>query len=130
VAGILVVDDEKDVVTLIRFVLEKDGHTVFAAHNGQEALDLLGVNPGTTASAKPDAIVLDIMMPVMDGYTVNTKLQAHPKLRDVPVIILTAKGTMRDLFEMAPNVAAYVEKPFEPEHLKQVLRGVLAKKAA
>lgn len=126
-AKILVVDDERDVVTLIRFILEKDGHQVFEAHNGQEALVALGLLPGAEAPARPDAIVLDIMMPVMDGYTVYTTLQKHEQTQRIPVVVLTAKGTMRDLFEKAPNVAAYIEKPFDPAHLKQVLHGVLAK---
>jgi CheY-like chemotaxis protein len=127
VPSVLVVDDERDVVTLIRFVLERDGYTVFEAHNGQEALDSLGVT-GKPATVSPDAIILDIMMPIIDGYTVNMQLQNHPTAKKVPVIVLTAKGTMRDLFEVAPNVAAYIEKPFDPAHLKQVLRSIIEKK--
>ena len=127
-AKILIVDDERDVVTLIQFVLEKDGHEVYSAHNGQEALDLLGVSEGCDAAVHPDLIILDIMMPVLDGFTVNNRLQENEATQNIPVVVLTAKGTMRDLFEMAPNVAAYIEKPFEPSHLKQVINGILEKK--
>ena len=125
-ATVLVVDDDKDVVMLIRFVLEKDGHEIVEAHNGREALQLLGVESGETR-IRPDAIVLDIMMPVLDGYRTNQELQDHESTRSIPVIVLTARGTMKDLFEKAPNIAAYVEKPFDPPHLREVLRGVLTR---
>lgn len=118
-AHILVCDDERDVVELVKFMLEKDGHQVTGVYNGQEALDWI-------ANQLPDLIVLDIMMPNVDGYTVNTKLQADERTRGVPVIILTAKGQMRDLFEMAPNVAAYMEKPFNPTNLRDKVKEILA----
>src|SRR5262245_50758304 len=111
-AHVLVVDDERDVVELVKFMLEKDGHRVNGVYNGQEALDWMETN-------KPELIILDIMMPGVDGYTVNTRLQANDATRQIPVIILTAKGQMRDLFEMAPNVAAYIEKPFNPTILRE-----------
>lgn len=124
-ATLLVVEDERDVITLIRFVLEKAGHTVVEAHNGLQALERLGLEPGE-AGPRPDAIVLDIMLPVLDGLAVNARLQQEEKVKTIPVVVLTAKGSLRDLFQQAPNVAAYVEKPFDPDHLKTVVQGVLA----
>ncbi|MEK7656269.1 MAG: response regulator, partial [Elusimicrobiota bacterium] len=144
-ASILVVDDERDVVTLIKFLLEKDGHTVSTAYNGAEALEILfaaapkpteplgkevrpslgeevppsasrgeGGQPPKAVGALPDLVILDVMMPQVDGYTASRKLADNPATRPVPIIILTAKGQMQDLFDSSPNVASYVEKPFDP----------------
>jgi len=125
---VMIVDDEPEIVTLLRFVLEKEGYKVTEANNGQMALERLGVDPAG-AAAKPDLIILDIMMPVMDGYTLNMRLQANPATRGIPILVLTAKGQkMRDLFEMAPNVAAYVQKPFDPKMLRELIAGILASK--
>ena len=126
-AVIMVVDDEPDIVTLLRFALEKDGYSVTEAGNGQIALERLGLEPVMADSALPDLIVLDIMMPVMDGYQLNMRLQTEPRAKDIPILVLTAKGQkMRDLFEMAPNVAAYVQKPFDPKMLRELIAGILA----
>lgn len=127
-ANILIVDDESEIVTLLRFVLEKEGYTVSDACNGQVALECLGLDPLKPGTPFPDLIVLDIMMPVMDGYALNVRLQADDKAKSIPIVVLTAKGQkMRDLFEMAPNVAAYVQKPFDPKMLRELIAGVLAK---
>ena len=125
-AAILVVDDEPEIATLLRFVLEQDGHAVVSAVHGVDALDKLGVEPPDPARALPNLIVLDIMMPVMDGYQLNMRLQSHPRTKEIPILVLTAKGQkMRDLFEMAPNVAAYVQKPFDPKMLRELISGIL-----
>ncbi|MCM2304266.1 MAG: response regulator [Elusimicrobia bacterium] len=125
--GILVVDDEPDIVTLLRFALEKEGYAVSEAGNGQIALERLGIEPSRPELPLPDLIVLDIMMPVMDGYQLNMRLQTEPRAKDIPILVLTAKGQkMRDLFEMAPNVAAYVQKPFDPKMLRELIAGILA----
>ncbi len=122
----MVVDDEPEIVTLLRFVLEQDGHTVSNAIHGVDALEKLGVEPAKPGLALPDLIVLDIMMPVMDGYELNMRLQTDPRVCSVPILVLTAKGQkMRDLFEMAPNVAAYVQKPFDPKMLRELISGIL-----
>lgn len=125
-AAIMVVDDEPEIVTLLRFVLEADGHSVSSAGHGVEALERLGVEPAQAQLPIPDLIVLDIMMPVMDGYELNMRLQTETRTKDIPILVLTAKGQkMRDLFEMAPNVAAYVQKPFDPKMLRELISGIL-----
>lgn len=126
-AKILVVDDERDVVTLVKFVLEKEGHTVEEAYNGVEALAKLGVQPLNPEAPLPDLAIMDVMMPVMDGHTACGLINENPRARAVPFIILTAKGQMRDLFETAPNVASYLEKPFDPKKLREMVAGVLGK---
>lgn len=128
-AAILIVDDEPEIVTLLRFVLEKDGHRISSAANGKLALEVLGLEPPGEAPP-PDLIILDVMMPVMDGYALNAILQREAKTQGIPILVLTAKGQkMRDLFEMASNVAAYVQKPFDPKMLRELIAGILSGKA-
>jgi CheY-like chemotaxis protein len=122
VAKIIVADDEKDVVELLSFLLKKDGHTVIPAENGKVALDLVEKDP-------PDLILLDVMMPEMDGYTVQTRLMENPKTKSIPIIILTAKGQLKDVFAMAGNVAAYMEKPFDPKTLRAKIQESLNPKS-
>ncbi|HRY30378.1 MAG TPA: response regulator [Elusimicrobiota bacterium] len=118
-AKILVVDDDKDIVDLICFLVQKDGHTTLKAGDGQACLDQV-------AREKPDMIVLDVMMPVMDGYTVVTQLASNDETRAIPILILTAKGQMREMFQMASNVADYLEKPFDPDKLRAQVTKILA----
>lgn len=121
-AKILVVDDERDVVELLKFLLEKDGYSVVTAYNGREALTVTNEN-------QPDLILLDVMMPEMDGYTVQTQLLDNPKTREIPIIILTAKGQLRDVFAMSANVRAYIEKPFDPKTLRAKIQESLQPKS-
>jgi CheY-like chemotaxis protein len=72
--------------------------------------------------------VLDIMMPEMDGYTFQTKLQEMDEYSGIPIIILTAKGQMKDLFELSSNIFAFVEKPFEPKNLVKIVKDAVASK--
>jgi CheY-like chemotaxis protein len=126
---ILIVDDEPELIMLLRVFLEKSGYQVIEASNGAIALELLKITtPGSICLIPmPDLVILDIMMPVMDGYTLNTRLQADERTSKVPILVLTAKGQkMRDIFEMAPNVAAYVQKPFNAKALAALIANILA----
>jgi CheY-like chemotaxis protein len=125
---VMIVDDERDVVELVRFLLEKDGFEVVAALNGREALEKIGLLPSPEKPVRPDLMVLDIMMPEIDGYTVQTKMMENEETRAIPIVILTAKGQMRDLFGMASNVIAYIEKPFDPKMLREKIRELMRKK--
>lgn len=119
-AKIVVVDDEADVIELVTFVLERDGHQVLSARDGKKGLAII-------QEEMPDLVILDVMMPEMDGYTVNSNLLENEKTRDIPVIILTAKGKVKDLFQMSPNVKGYMGKPFEPMDLKDKIKEILNK---
>lgn len=123
--NVLIVDDERDVIELLRFILEKEGFATLSAQNGREALEKVGLMPSSEAPVKPDLIILDIMMPEIDGYTVQNKLIENESTRSIPIIILTAKGHMRDLFGMSTNVAAYIEKPFDPQILRNKVLQIL-----
>ena len=127
-AKILVVDDEPTIVMLMRFVLEKCGHVVSEAHNGLEALEALGVNPENAAADLPDVIVLDVMMPVMDGLSTAQALCGHPRASKVPILVVTAKGDLRPLFEAMPQVAGFFQKPFDPGLLREAVTRAAAPK--
>jgi len=121
VARLLIVDDEPSLVLLMRAVLEKVGHTVADAANGAEALARLGVSPDDASAELPDLILLDVMMPVLDGFGVAAALKDHPRAGKVPILIVTAKGDMRPLFEAMPQVAGFFQKPFTPAGLREAV---------
>ncbi|MBI4677349.1 MAG: response regulator [Elusimicrobia bacterium] len=125
-AKILLVDDERDIVTLIQFVLVKEGHIVRTAPNGLEALKSLGVEAGSPPADLPDVILMDVLMPVMDGHTACKRLCEHPAVGKVPVLILTAKGMARDLFQGLKNVVGFIDKPFDPKSLRDTVATVVA----
>lgn len=129
-ARILIVDDEEAIVTLMRFILEKAGHTVTSARNGQEALVALGVEPADPGKPLPDLVLLDVMMPIMDGHTACKRIQGNARTSRLPVIVVTAKGDMRSVFASMPSVTAFFSKPFDPQQLRDAVSKALAPKPA
>jgi len=117
---ILIVDDEPDFVKMVRMRLEASGYDVISSLDGSEGVAM-------AEREKPDAILLDIMMPKKDGYTVFRELKAKPATKKIPVIVITAKPGMKDLFEME-GVDDYILKPFESEDLQFRVERVLKKK--
>ncbi|MBI4676568.1 MAG: response regulator [Elusimicrobia bacterium] len=126
-ARILVVDDEKEVVYIIRFVLEKAGYTVWTAGNGVEALAVLGIDPPNPDAAVPDLVFLDVMMPVMDGHTASVRMRDDKRTAGLPIIVETAYGDMLHLFEGAPNVVGFLQKPFNPRQINEQVEKVLSR---
>lgn len=124
VANILVVDDEPPIVDLVRFVLQGAGHKVTEAFDGRQALKALGVDPADDKAALPDLIMLDIMMPVMDGLTVFRRIKENPRTASVPVVILTAKTQTQSLFQEL-SAEAFFQKPFNPGELRAAVTKVL-----
>ncbi len=115
---ILVVDDERPIVRLVQVNLEHAGYEVVAAYDGKEALQKV-------EQEKPDLIILDVMMPQMDGFEVMQRLQADPKTRDIPVIMLTAKAQDADVFRgWQSGVTLYLTKPFSPFELISFVRRI------
>jgi len=108
---ILAVDDEKHIVRLVQVNLERAGYEVVTANDGKEALEKV-------ESEKPDLLVLDVMMPYMDGFEVLQSLRRNPGTRDIPVIMLTAKAQDADVFKgWQSGVDCYLTKPFNPMEL-------------
>ena len=108
---ILVVDDEIYIVHILDFSLGMEGYEVVTALDGEEALE-------KAMDCKPDLIVLDIMMPKMDGYETCKALKADDRTKDIPVILLSAKGRNVDM-QTGYDVGAdeYITKPFSPRKL-------------
>ena len=110
-ATILVVDDEEPIQELLRFNLEKEGYVVCGATDGQEALKHV-------ESDHPDLIVLDLMLPGMDGLEVCRRIRSNPKFQQIPIIMLTAKGEEIDtVLGLELGADDYMTKPFSPREL-------------
>ncbi|MDA8233466.1 MAG: response regulator transcription factor [Clostridia bacterium] len=110
-AKILVVDDEQHIVELVKFNLEKEGYQVVCAHDGATAIKKF-------QEENPDLMVLDIMLPEMDGLEVCRRLRSLPNGSDVPVIMLTAKGEEVDkVLGLEIGADDYMTKPFSPREL-------------
>ena len=108
---ILVVDDERHIVRLVEVNLSRAGYDVETAYDGVEALEKV-------KATDPDMIVLDVMMPRMDGFEVLKRLQADTETQDIPVIMLTAKAQDADIFRgWSSGVSSYLTKPFNPREL-------------
>ena len=118
---ILIVDDKQDLLELLAYILKQLGYEITQAFNGAEALDMMH-----DKNNLPDIIVCDIMMPEMDGYTFVTHLEEQEHTKNIPVIIMTAKGQTKDLFTQNQNVYDFLEKPFQPNTLKKIIEKVLA----
>ena len=116
---ILLVEDESDIRELVQFHLEKESFRFIAAQNGEQVLPLL-------RTVKPDLILLDLMLPGMDGAEVCRQLQANPESRDIPIIMLTAKNSEGDVIGgLELGAADYMTKPFSPRVLVARIHAVL-----
>jgi two-component system alkaline phosphatase synthesis response regulator PhoP len=119
---ILVVDDEEDILELLRFNLSREGSQVFCASSGEEALRLV-------QSEIPDLIVLDLMLPGIDGLEVTRWLKSDPNTKHLPIVMLTAKGEEADIVTgLELGADDYVTKPFSPRILVARVRAVLRRK--
>ena len=106
-AKILIVDDEPNIVIALEYLLQREGYEVHKAYNGQDALDCL-------AWLAPEIVVLDVMMPGMDGFEVARRLRQIPALEQTKIIFLTAKGTQQDRAAgYASGAEYYMIKPFD-----------------
>jgi two-component system alkaline phosphatase synthesis response regulator PhoP len=115
---ILAVDDEKHIVRLVQANLDRAGYEVVTAFDGKEALQKV-------AEENPDLIVLDVMMPYMDGFEVLQNLRRNPSTRDIPVIMLTAKAQDADVFKgWQSGVDCYLTKPFNPMELLSFVKRI------
>lgn len=119
--SVLVVEDEEHIRRVLQYNLQLDGFEVHQADNGARALEI-------AAELMPDLILLDWMMPGMDGLEVLSKLKQDKKTENIPVFMLTAKGMMADvgraLYEGADD---YITKPFDPTQLGRTLRKKMEK---
>ncbi len=120
---ILCIDDEAGVIELVELIMQKEGMSVSGALSGQEGLALIRQSP-------PQVVLLDIMMPGMDGWDVFKEIKATPDLQDIPVIILTARdSTFEEIIARdRAGVDDYITKPFTPQELRESVKKVLSRK--
>ena len=120
-ANVLVVEDDPDLLDNIVQLLSLEGYATLAARNGQAALQLL-----QTLTPPPACLVLDLMMPVTDGYQVWAELRGEARTRDVPVVVLTAVALdeTRERVESA-GASMFLTKPFEPDDLSRALASMI-----
>ena len=122
--NILVVDDEEDLLELVRYTLAKEGHSVTCVDTGEKAVD-------SVRQSLPDLLVLDLMLPGIDGLEVCRRLKGDLKTREVPIIMLTAKSEERDVITGLDGGADdYVTKPFSPRVLLARVKSLMRRKDA
>jgi DNA-binding response OmpR family regulator len=116
---ILIVDDEPSIVVPIQFLMEQQGYNVLVAENGEDALDII-------YKYKPDLILLDIMLPRIDGYEVCEIVRLDPRYRDIKIIFITAKGREVEIAKgLALGADAYITKPFSNIELVSKVKKLL-----
>ena len=119
---ILIVDDEEDIVELIQYNLKAEGYSILTAEAGEQAIKI-------AKQSRPDLMVLDLMLPGMDGFEVTRYLRSNEETRDMPIVILTAKGEESDIItglELGAN--DYISKPFSPKVLIARIRAILRRR--
>lgn len=120
-AKILLAEDEKQIGDMVAFKLTNSGHQVLRARDGEEALAL-------ATGERPELILLDVMMPVLNGFEVLRRLKADPVLSPIPVIMLTAKGRERDVLAgLSAGAVDYIVKPFSLKELTARIETALRK---
>lgn len=116
---VLIVDDEVNIVISLEFLLEQAGYHVRVAHNGEEGLEKI-------ATFEPDLVLLDVMMPRMNGFEVCSRVRENPSWQHIKIVMLTAKGREVEITKgLALGANAYITKPFSTKDLLAQVRHVL-----
>lgn len=122
--SILIVDDEDDVVGLLQLVFETNGFAARTASNGKAAVSMAYEDP-------PDVILLDVMMPEMDGWQVLKVLKGDDRTRHIPVAMLSARAERRDkMIGLQEGAEAYIAKPFSPAEVVREVQALLGRPAS
>jgi two-component system phosphate regulon response regulator PhoB len=119
---VVIADDDPDIRRLVQITVSNAGCDVTVASDGEQALELIRKSP-------PDLVILDVLMPRMDGWEVARELKADPLTQGVPIMFLTSRGQEHDVLEGFNSGAAdYMVKPFSPRELQVRVRAVLSKR--
>ena len=119
---ILIVDDEQDIIELIKYNLKNEGYSILTAQTGEQAIKI-------AKQSRPDLMVLDLMLPGIDGLEVTKYLKNNEQTKDIPIVMLTAKGEESDIvtgLELGAN--DYISKPFSPRVLVARIRAILRRR--
>lgn len=118
---VLIVDDEPNIVLSVEFLMQREGHEVATAGDGQEALDML-------AETRPDLMVLDVMMPRKNGFEVCEAVRADAQFARLPILMLTAKGREAEMKKgLSLGADAYITKPFSTHELVAKVNELLSR---
>ena len=118
---ILIVDDEPNIVIPLQFLMEQNGHSTLVAQSGEEALEII-------SKEKPDLVLLDIMLPGVDGFEVCEIIRLNPEWRNIRIIFLTAKGRDVDIAKgMVLGADEYITKPFSNQQIIDAVKKLLEK---
>lgn len=118
---ILIVDDEQDIVESLKFVLEGNDYTCYCAYNGEDGLKL-------AKELMPDLIILDVMMPRINGYKISRLLKFDSKYKDIPILMVTARSQEEDkLIGEETGADEYITKPFDLDEVLQTVNKYLDK---
>ena len=116
---ILIVDDEQDIVESLKFVLEGSNYTCYCAYNGEDGLNL-------AREIVPDLIILDVMMPRINGYKISRLLKFDKKYQNIPILIITARSQEEDkLIGEETGANEYITKPFDLDEVLQIVQKYL-----
>lgn len=117
-ATILVAEDEPSILELVRTLLARSGHRIVEAASGPAAWNALSLE-------KPDLLILDVMLPGLDGHSLQMKLSQDGRFNDLPVIIMSALDYTADMFAKFPQVKGFLPKPFSPAQLDDMVARIV-----
>ena len=121
--NILIVDDEPSIIVPLQFLMEQNGYNALVAFSGEEAME-------TVEEHHPDLILLDIMLPVIDGFEVCQRVRENPDFKDIRIILLTAVGSEANVAKgLALGADAYITKPFSNSEVIGKVRELLESRA-
>ena len=118
---ILIVDDDPEISSLVQYTLESMGHQVQVCDNGREVMDALG-------AYKPDLLLLDVMLPGIDGYSLAHQITEGADTKELPIIVLSALEPSRPMFQKFTQVKAYLTKPFNTDDLMESVKNALTER--
>ncbi len=118
---IIIIDDDPSIVGLLNDLLAADGHELTTYQSSVEALRILK----DPRYKRPQLILLDVMMPEIDGFTLLSKLSEDKRTRSIPVIVMTARGQLADVFVQYPAVKAFIAKPFDLRGIRDKVKQAL-----
>lgn len=116
---ILIAEDDRDIPELLMAVLKPAGYSVTVDADGTRLFERI-------CSERPDLIILDIMLPGIDGYSLMMQMAQDATVNTIPVVVLTALSSAAGMFDKFPQVKAFVPKPFEPKYVLELVRGLMA----
>ncbi|HOI43385.1 MAG TPA: response regulator [Elusimicrobiales bacterium] len=120
-AKILAVDDDPEISSLVQYALESLGHEVKVCDNGRDVMD-------TLRSFKPELLILDVMLPGVDGYSLTNQIAEDPATQTIPIIVLSALEPSRTMFQRFSQVSAFMTKPFNTDDFLEAVKTALTPK--